>query len=228
MSNWHPATKALALLALLVLPYLLWTRSDEGATPVVASAARAVTSDVPAGETAPPPAPFELPPLEQLSEIVERPLFSPTRRMPPPPPRVAVAAPVAPVAQAPSGLNEPQLRFFGTIRQGGVAAALVTYPGTGEVARLRPGDQVGDWQVLSVDGNHLELGLGEERRSYEIFAAGAGAGASTEKDTEHAPASDADSPDDPGDAAPPADDAGTDDALPGNDAGPDDASPAAQ
>ena len=227
MSNWHPATKALALLALLVLPYLLWTGSDEGGTPVVASAARAVTSDVPAGATAPPPAAFELPPLEQLSEIVERPLFSPTRRMPPPPPRVAATAPVAPTQQAPAGPGEPQLRFFGTIRQGGVAAALVTYPGTGEVARLRPGDQVGDWQVLSVDGNHLELGLGEERRSYEIFAAGAGA--ATHEDTDQAPASETDSPDDPGDdAVPPADDAGAGDALPGDDAGADDASPAGQ
>lgn len=221
MSNWHPATKALALLALLVLPYLLWTRSDEGATPVVASAARAVTSDVPAGETAAPPAAFELPPLEQLSEIVERPLFSPTRRMPPPPPRVATAAPAAPTAQAPSGPNEPELRFFGTIRQSGIAAALVTYPGTGGVARLQPGDRVGDWQVLSVDGNHLELGLGDVRRSYEIFAAAARGGATTQEESDQAPASEPASPDD---AAPPADDAGTEDTPPADDA----ASPAAQ
>ena len=170
MTNWHPATKALALLALLVVPYLLWTHSDEVATPVVASVARAVTSDAPAAEAATPPAAFELPPLEQLSEVVERPLFSPTRRMPPPPPRAASTATSAqPTAPAASGPAEPELRFFGTIRQGGTAAALVSYPGTGAVARLRPGDQVGDWQVLSVERNHLELGLGDERRSYEIF-----------------------------------------------------------
>ena len=206
MSNWHPVTKALALLALLVVPYLLWTHSDEVATPVVASVARAVTSDAPAAEVATPPAAFELPPLEQLSEIVERPLFSPTRRMPPPPPRVAsTATSTQPTAPAASGPAEPELRFFGTIRRGEMAAALVSYPGTGAVARLRPGDQVGDWQVLSVDGNHLELGLGDERRSYEIFASRAQAGASAPEETDQTPAPDPEPADDaPTDEAPPA------------------------
>ena len=58
------------------------------------------------------------------------------------------------------------------MRQGGTAAALVTYPATAEVARLRLGDAVGEWQVISVERNRLELGLGEERRSFEIFGAG--------------------------------------------------------
>ena len=53
-----------------------------------------------------------------------------------------------------------------------MAAALVTYPATAEVARLRLGDPVGEWQVLSVDRNRLELGLGDERRTFEIFGAG--------------------------------------------------------
>jgi hypothetical protein len=173
VTNWHPATKALGLLALLVLPYLLWTGSDESTTPVVASVARAVTSDSAAAGAPTPPAAFELPPLEKLSEIVERPLFSPTRRMPLPPPRVASSTgPAATEAPAVSGPAEPELRFFGTVRHAGTAAALVTYPGTAQVARLEPGDQVGDWRVLSVDGNHLELGLGEKRRSFEIFASG--------------------------------------------------------
>ena len=81
--------------------------------------------------------------------------------------------PPTPTAPAASGPAEPELRFFGTVRQGGMAAALVTYPGHGEWHGCEPGDQVGDWQVLSVDGNHLELGLGDERRSFEIFASGA-------------------------------------------------------
>jgi hypothetical protein len=203
VTSWHPATKALALLALLVLPYLLWTRSDETATPVVASVARAVTSDDAAEGAPTPPAAFELPPLEKLSEIVERPLFSPTRRMPVPAPRVASSTgPVAPAAPAASGPAEPELRFFGTVRHGGTAAALVTYPGTAQVARLQPGDQVGDWQVLSVDGNHLELGLGEKRRSFEIFASGTHGGTS-------AP----DSPDSP-DQAPGPEDEPTDETAP--------------
>ncbi len=172
MKQWHPVTKLVVLAALLVLPYLLWTGSDR--SPVVAASVvrpEAAETDVAALE--PPPAPFMLPPLERFTAVVERPLFSPTRRMPDPPP-VAPSAPEAPAPEAPvaAGPAEPDLRFFGTVRQGGTAAALVTYPATAEVGRLKPGDSVGDWQVLSVDRNRLELGLGEERRSFEIFGAG--------------------------------------------------------
>ena len=122
----------------------------------------------------PPPAPFVLPPLERFTAVVERPLFSPTRRMP----TAAADRPRRKPRRAGArgaggqGPAEPELRFFGTVRQGGTAAALVTYPATAEVARLRPGDTVGEWQVLSVERNRLELGLGEERRSFEIFGAG--------------------------------------------------------
>jgi hypothetical protein len=174
VTKWHPATKLLVLAALLVLPYLLWSRAEEPA-PAVAAGAAPATPEVaqPATIEAPPPAPFVLPPLERFTAVVERPLFSPTRRMPAPPPRAAPEAPAAPPeAPVAAGLGEPELRFFGTVSQGGVAAALVTFPATAEVARLRPGDPVGDWQVLSVARNRLELGLGDERRSYEIFGAG--------------------------------------------------------
>jgi hypothetical protein len=114
-----------------------------------------------------PPGPF--------TAVVERPLFSPTRRMPPiaePPDEApaSAAADQAPLA-GPTGPEEPDLRFFGTVRQGGKAAALVTYPATSEVARLSPGDRVGKWQVLEVDGNRLVLGQGGEQRSFEIFGA---------------------------------------------------------
>jgi hypothetical protein len=172
VSKWHPATKLLALVGLLVLPYLLWTRTEEDAAPAVASVARAVTLDEGAEAANPTPPLVVLPPLERLTEVVERPLFSPTRRMPPPPRQEAEAAPAEPELPAARGPAEPELRFFGTVRQGGTAAALVTYPATAQVARLQPGDLVGEWQVLSVGGNRLELGLGEERRSYEIFGVG--------------------------------------------------------
>ena len=173
MTQWHPATKFLVLAALLVLPYLLWTGSTEPTPVVAASVARQAPAVAEIAPAEPPPTPLMLPPLERCTAVVERPLFSPTRRMPTPPPLVR-EVPEAPVAEAPvdEGPEEPDLRFFGTVRQGGTAAALVTYPATAEVARLRPGDTVGDWEVLSVDRNRLELGLGEERRSFEIFGAG--------------------------------------------------------
>ena len=134
---------------------------------------RAAPTEAELAALEPPPAQFVLPPLERFTAVVERPLFSPTRRMPPTPVVSEPDAP-APIAEAPAaeGPAEPELRFFGTVRQGGTAAALVTYPATAEVARLRLGDAVGEWQVISVDRNRLELGLGEERRTFEIFGAG--------------------------------------------------------
>jgi general secretion pathway protein N len=171
VTKWHPATKFLVAAALLFVPYLLWTRSEEPPPAVAASVTRAVPSEpTPAAEQ--PPAPFVLPPLEAFTAVVERPLFSPTRRMPNPPPEVDTPVAEAPAAES-SGPAEPELRFFGTVTRDGSAAALVTFPSTSEVARLRPGDMVGDWQVLSVERDRLELGLGEERRTFEIFGAGA-------------------------------------------------------
>ncbi|MGD9508252.1 MAG: hypothetical protein AB7I59_06800 [Geminicoccaceae bacterium] len=171
MTKWHPATKLLVAAALLLVPYLFWTRSDEPPPAVAASVARP-TQDDPAAPSEEPPAPFVLPPLEAFTAVVERPLFSPTRRMPIPPPETDEPVAEAPAAE-PSGPAEPELRFFGTVTQDGTAAALVTFPATSEVARLRPGDMVGDWRVTSVERDRLELALGDEHRSYEIFGVGA-------------------------------------------------------
>ena len=115
-----------------------------------------------------------LPPLERLTAVVERPLFSPTRRMPVQTAAVEVeAAPVESSAPMAAGPAEPEVRFFGTARQDGKAAALVTFPGTAKVGRLLPGDHVGDWQVLTVERNRLVLGLGDEQRAFQLFGAGA-------------------------------------------------------
>ena len=172
MTKWHPATKLLLAAALLLVPYLLWSRAEEPPPAVAASVARALPDATDPGDTE-PPTPLVLPPLEAFTAVVERPLFSPTRRMPPAPPEAEPEARAPTQAEpAPAGPDEPDLRFFGTVSQGGTAAALVTFPATSEVARLRPGDPVGDWQVISVERNRLELGLGDERRSYEIFGTG--------------------------------------------------------
>lgn len=174
MTTWHPATKLLLLAAVLAVPYLLLTRPE---TPA-AVAARAVPTDTAPSEPVEDPdsavsvVPYALPPLEQFTAVVERPLFSPTRRMPPPEEPEVAEAPTtaAPVVRRETGPAEPELHFFGTIRQAGKVAALVSFPDTGAVARLIPGETVGDWVVLQVQRDRLVLGLGDQRRSYEIFA----------------------------------------------------------
>jgi general secretion pathway protein N len=171
VTKWHPATKLLVAAALLFVPYLLWTRSEEPPPAVAASVTRTEPNDQ-AAAAEEPPAPFVLPPLEAFTAVVERPLFSPSRRMPAPPPEVDTPVAEAPVAE-PGGPSEPELRFFGTVTQDGTAAALVTFPATAEVARLQPGDMVGEWRVVSVERDRLDLALGDEHRSYEIFGVGA-------------------------------------------------------
>lgn len=177
--RWHPATKLLLGAALLVVPYLLWTRPEAGSG-LAAPASRTGSEDRPAAVAADLPSaalePYALPPLERFAAVVERPLFSPTRRMPPLPepetePQAEPDPGPAPEPVA-AGPEEPDLRFFGTVRQGGRAAALVTFPATNAVARLAHGDKVGEWEVLEVDRDRLLLGYGSEQRSFEIFGAG--------------------------------------------------------
>ena len=176
MTKWHPATKFLLLAAIPVLAYLLWSGGDAPAPAVVGSVVRPQPAEPePSQPTATEPAPaFQLPPLEHFTAVVERPLFSPTRRMPVlSAPNDAPAPRVDTGPAAPSGPDEPPLRFFGTERRDGTAAALVVFSDTGKVGRLVPGDMVGEWQVLSVESNRLLLGQGDEQRTFELFGPGA-------------------------------------------------------
>ncbi|MFO1071220.1 MAG: hypothetical protein U1E17_00595 [Geminicoccaceae bacterium] len=191
-ARWHPATKLLMGAALLVVPYLWWTSEpDSGAVPATGPAGTPSAAAV--GAPAPSLAPYVLPPLEHFTAVVERPLFSPTRRMPPLPepssePQSEPAETPADTP-APSGPAEPELRFFGTVRDRGQMAALVTFPSTNAVARLAPGDKVGAWEVIEVGRDRLVLGTGEERRSFAIFgpnaAEGGGGGGTTPKRAAH-------------------------------------------
>jgi hypothetical protein len=176
-AGWSPLTKLLLVVAAVAVPYLLWTEED---TPSTVAPPPSLSPNEPESVTdADEPQALELyalPPLERFAAVVERPLFSPTRRMPPipePPPEAPPVEAAPEPEPEPVGPEEPELRFFGTARQGGRSAALVTFPATNAVARLGVGDRVGEWEVIEVDRNRLLLGTGEERRSYEIFGAGA-------------------------------------------------------
>lgn len=220
MTNWHPATKFLLLAAVPAVAYLLWSGSDEQPPAVVANVARPqpAESASPAAAADANASAFELPPLERFTAVVERPLFSPTRRMPV---LTAPAEAAQPTAEAPpsgpTGPDEPQLRFFGTESRGGTASALVIFLATSKVGRLVPGDMVGDWRVLTVGSSRLVLGQGDEERSFEIFGAGA-RGRST---TPQAPA--ADGANDATDQTAPSDEWAPDDATSPDGTAPDEA-----
>ena len=175
MTKWHPATKLLVAggPAGAALPAV-----DRAVGPGAGGRGQRGTRAAPdAAELAavePPPAQFVLPPLERFTAVVERPLFSPTRRMPPAADRRAspTRRQRCPRRRWPRARPSPSCASSARCGRAARAAALVTYPATAEVARLRLGDAVGEWQVISVERNRLELGLGEERRSFEIFGAG--------------------------------------------------------
>jgi hypothetical protein len=106
--------------------------------------------------------------LDDLSATRERPLFSPTRRLPaepppaaPPPPVVAAPAPPAPV---------PTLALFGIIADAEGARAMVRTGASKDILRLRVGDTVESWTVARIGRTELVLQLGERTETVTLFA----------------------------------------------------------
>jgi hypothetical protein len=167
LERWHPATKLLVAVGLVAIPYLAWTSLGEAPAAVTVSQRPAVAV---APAVASPQVPGEvtlarLPPVEQFTAMVERPLFSPSRR-----PGMAPEAELAgaelqgpepePAAEV-SGL--PEVRFVGTIGQGGAMTALVVPEGHHDAVKLRVGDEVAGWRVHSVTASQLVIEQDGER-----------------------------------------------------------------
>lgn len=163
LTRWHPATKALVGVAIVALPYLAWTSLGEA--PAAVAVAQRVAPPEPAAVVA-QAEPLEvaslrqLPPLDQLTTMVERPLFSPTRR-----PHIAAVEPSAgpeepdqeeAAADQPAD-GAPSLRFVGTIGQGGDMTALVLRDDDPAVSKLVAGDEVDGWRVTEVTASQLVL-----------------------------------------------------------------------
>lgn len=177
MQAWHPITKLVAVLGVLALAWLWWTgdeaqtgmASDDpaGTVPVVQSETVAVAEVRPAADRA--LFARALPSIEAFSGMLERPLFSSTRR-----PAVVVPEPEFEVVDAPSasvepasGPRPPGVRFIGSVEENGVVRAFV---GDGlDVQALAAGDEIEGWQVLSIEPRRLVLGLDDERFELKIL-----------------------------------------------------------
>ncbi len=180
-TRWSPVTKLSILAGAVAVPYLLWT-APGSSPPAVARPPVRAAEDVGTGPglaataaTAPTAEPARrraLPSLQTFAAVVERPLFAPTRRFvrpvdaPEPEPVAEAGEEVLPEPAA-AGPGRPDLRFFGTVRQGGKVAALVT--GDAGVERLKVGDDVEGWQVTEVTRDRLVLVREGEELAYEIF-----------------------------------------------------------
>src|SRR3954464_15740670 len=152
MAKVSPVTKLAILVGIVAIPYLLWT-SSSGTPTGVAGVPKDRAAQAAAPEAADDAGPKrrEPPALQTFAAVVERPLFTPTRRLVRP-----VEAPVTepepqataedPGPEAPPATPRPDLHFFGTMRHGKTFAALVTRAGGAGSQTLAVGDTVDDWQ----------------------------------------------------------------------------------
>jgi general secretion pathway protein N len=150
-------SKLILILAALVLPYIAWTALGEAPAAVTGPAVRPVaapTAD--ADATLPGAVPVApLPPVEQFNAMVERPLFSPSRR-----PALVEAAPVPDAPEPdepPPPPGTPDFRLVGTVIRGGEMTALILDPDQPDLVPVTEGDSVGEWQVLQIEKNRVVL-----------------------------------------------------------------------
>ena len=121
-------------------------------------------------------------PLEQLPAIVDRSLFSPSRRPPPaaPPPVVQ-----APAASAPPSAP-PNVILLGVVMDGQNARAVVQVGADKRLLRAQMGDDIDGWKVAQIDGRKVVLASQDGRFvTYRLFSderggAGANGGAASD------------------------------------------------
>ena len=112
---------------------------------------------------------LDLPPPEAFGAVLERPLFTPSRR----PARAIVPTPVASrpeiELEVERKVEEPPFRLVGTVSRRGLSEALVVPTAGGELARLEPGAAFAGWIVTGIGPDHLEVERDGIRRRLEIL-----------------------------------------------------------
>jgi hypothetical protein len=104
-------------------------------------------------------------PLERLPAIVDRSLFSPSRRPPAAPPPV-VQAPTA--SASPSA--PPNIVLLGVVMDGQNARAVVRVGADNRLLRAQMGDDIDGWKVAQIDGRKVVLASPDGRfATYRLF-----------------------------------------------------------
>jgi general secretion pathway protein N len=124
----------------------------------------AQTQDPPAA----PSNPVAAQSLDQLSTMLDRPLFSPSRRPPAPPPAPAPVMQVAEPAAPPP--PPPNLVLFGVVMDGESARAVVRAGADKKLVRAQIGDEIEGWKVSQIDGRKVVLSLDGRFATFTLFS----------------------------------------------------------
>ena len=103
--------------------------------------------------------------MEGLSATVDRPLFSPSRRAPAPPPAPIAQAPEPPAPPPPL----PNVVLVGIVMDGESARAIIRAGAEKKIMRARIGDDVGGWKVSQIEGRKLVLSLEDRLATFTLF-----------------------------------------------------------
>jgi hypothetical protein len=103
---------------------------------------------------------FELPPLTEYRDIVERPLFSDTRRPAPDEPEV--------IAEPEPETEEQKFTLIGVMVTPELQMALVEVEDQDKVARLKIGEKTNGWTLEGVESNKVVLRKGDSVRELPL------------------------------------------------------------
>jgi hypothetical protein len=165
--NWLPLLlAAMAVLAGLVL----WDRqSGEGASPAAVRAADKSVRVHPTPRTEQNVNPLANLTLDKLHDTLGRPLFEKSRRpveapAPPPPPPPVLVAPAPPPS-----IDRNALSLLGVVASQGRAIALINRKATGQNVRVRVGDEVDGWTIISIEPQRVMIRHGDTQIALQLF-----------------------------------------------------------
>ena len=148
-----------ALLPAAILVFLLWSAAEPGAVAIAQAQDRPATA---------PSNPVAAQSLEQLSTILDRPLFSPTRHPPAPPP---APPPIVQAAEPPAPPPPPpNLVLFGVVMDGEGARAVVRAGADKKLVRAQIGDEIDGWKVSQIEGRKVVLSLDGRFATFTLFS----------------------------------------------------------
>ena len=148
-----------ALLPVAIFVFLLASAAEPGTVAIAQTQERSAAA---------PSNPVAAQSLEQLSTILDRPLFSPSRRPPAPPP---APPPIVQAAEPPAPPPPPpNLVLFGVVMDGEGARAVVRAGADKKLVRAQIGDEIDGWKVSQIEGRKVVLSLDGRFATFTLFS----------------------------------------------------------